>query len=363
VNNFIRLFLSLSLSLFLALPSYASEFPAETIYSKYGPSVVAIWASGGKTQASIGAGSLISENGLVVTNAHVISIGSTGKPYPKISVFFKPERLTGDVKKDLNKGYAARILAVSRPLDIAVLKIEQTPSGLNYICLSSPDSVHIGQEVVAIGHPEQGGFWSLTYGRISGEFSDFGGVKGKHMYQTDTSLNRGNSGGPLLDSRGCLVGVNTSIARRSDDGLAITGINFALKSEVVHDWLALQDLSIAYITPAATTESEETFATKPPATEPSVTEPSVTESSVTEPPKTRPGKIKQPLASPAKTKSEIFSNEKAPKQTVKPGTPAEEKKIRKSRFKTPKRPYNYNDLTKVEQELEDMMKEMRGKIR
>ncbi len=325
LRKFLKLLWVLFLLVFMSLSAYASEFPAETVYSKFGSSVVAIWGSGEKTQGSIGAGSLISKDGLVVTNAHVISVGSTGKLYPQISIFLKPERLTGNVKKDLSKGYAARVLAVSKDLDLALLKINQTPSNLNIICIASPDDVRIGQEVVAIGHPEQGGFWSLTYGRISGEFSDFGGIRGKDMYQTDTSVNRGNSGGPLLDSRGCMVGINTSIARRSNDGLAITGINFALKSEVVHEWFAQQGLNLAYMTPAP------------------------------------PAKTKAKNIPTSKTIPEVGRHEVEPKPKI--GVKPKTQKTRTYRFKTPKRPYDYNNLIKVEKELEDMMKDMRGKIR
>src|SRR5206468_6675576 len=90
----------------------------------------------------------------------------------------------------------------------------------------------------AIGHPEHGAKWSLTTGRIGGEWANFEGVTGKDVYQMETSVNRGNSGGPLLDGNGYMVGINTAIARRSEDGLAITGINFALKSSVVRAWIA-----------------------------------------------------------------------------------------------------------------------------
>jgi serine protease Do len=51
--------------------------------------------------------------------------------------------------------------------------------------------------VVAIGHPEQGGLWTLTTGVISAEIDNFNGVKGKQVFHTETGLNRGNSGGPL----------------------------------------------------------------------------------------------------------------------------------------------------------------------
>jgi serine protease Do len=93
---------------------------------------------------------------------------------------------------------------------------------------------------VAIGHPEQGGLWTLTTGVISAEVDNFNGVKGKHVFQTETGLNRGNSGGPLLDGEGRMIGVNTAIARVASDGLPITSISFSLKSNVAAQWLLEQ---------------------------------------------------------------------------------------------------------------------------
>ncbi len=73
-----------------------------------------------------------------------------------------------------------------------------------------------------------------------------GGVKGKNAFQTDTSINRGNSGGPLLDSNGRIVGVNTSMARKAADGLAITSVNFAIRSDVARAWMAAQNEAVAF---------------------------------------------------------------------------------------------------------------------
>ena len=95
------------------------------------------------------------------------------------------------------------------------------------------------------GHPESGAKWSLTTGRIGGTWSDFDGVKGKDVYQMETSVNRGNSGGPLLDGNGYLIGINTSIARKAPDGLAITGVNFAIQSSVVRHWIDSSHQQIA----------------------------------------------------------------------------------------------------------------------
>ncbi|KKM18210.1 hypothetical protein LCGC14_1668000, partial [marine sediment metagenome] len=75
--------------------------------------------------------------------------------------------------------------------------------------------------------------------------------------------NRGNSGGPLLDRRGYMVGVNTNIARRGSGDLAITGVNFALKSSVVNNWLGQQGVRLAYGTKPLYPDSE--AAQSPPA--------------------------------------------------------------------------------------------------
>jgi serine protease Do len=69
------------------------------------------------------------------------------------------------------------------------LQTEQAPT-LPAITFGDPATVRIGDRVLAIGHPEQGGMWTLTSGLISAEFN---GTVGKHVFQTDTGLNRGNS--------------------------------------------------------------------------------------------------------------------------------------------------------------------------
>ncbi|HEV8329632.1 MAG TPA: trypsin-like peptidase domain-containing protein [Nitrospiraceae bacterium] len=102
----------------------------------------------------------------------------------------------------------------------------------------------MGNGVVAIGHPEQGGLWTLTAGVISAEVDNFNGVKGKQVFQTETGLNRGNSGGPLLDGEGGIIGVNTAIARLTSDGLPITSISFSLKSSVATQWLREQGVGV-----------------------------------------------------------------------------------------------------------------------
>lgn len=305
----------------LPLTASAGDFPAKEVYSKYSPSVVVVRAVREGGAGSVGTGSIISKEGLVITNAHVIIDKETDNPYSKIGVFTKPPK--GTSSEDMNKYYDVQVLKYDIPLDLAVLKIKGFDQRPEIVEFTNPDDISVGEEVVAIGHPESGGFWTLTYGRISTEVRNFQNVQGKDMYQTDTSVNRGNSGGPLLDRRGYMVAVNSNIARQSGDGLAITGINYSIKSSVVKKWLDENGYKVAY--------------------------------------GTRPLEEKQV----ASVKSQ---EEKESKPEEKKVASAEQKKVEEKKsekkFETPKKPYDYDDfLKKAEKELDDMMDEMREKIR
>jgi serine protease Do len=219
----------------VAMSARAEEIDYKKLYSTASPAVVLIYGEQGQV-GSVGTGSIIDRAGLVVTNAHVILNHDTKQPFPKLFIFLKPDKITGQNEQDLKRGFKAQLLAYNAALDLAVLAIERPPEGLPVVPLAE-DEVGVGEATAAIGHPEHGAKWSLTTGRIGGNWANFEGVAGKDVYQMETSVNRGNSGGPLLDGNGYMVGINTSIARRSEDGLAITGINFALKSAVVRRWL------------------------------------------------------------------------------------------------------------------------------
>ncbi len=223
---------------------YAKELSPRDIYEQASPAVVMVMghSDSGKS-GSGGTGSIIQADGLVLTNAHVVIEERTGKPYPRLSVFLKPPRVTGDSRTDLSRMLRARVMAYSTPLDLALLKVESPPAPLPVVSFSEVTQGRIGDRVVAIGHPEQGGLWTLTTGVISAEVDNFNGVKGKDVFQTETGLNRGNSGGPLLDSDGHMIAVNTAIARVAPDGLPITSISFSLKSSVAAQWLRDQGLT------------------------------------------------------------------------------------------------------------------------
>jgi len=314
-----------------AVHAVAAELTPQQIYERAAPAVVLVIGyseQGGN--GSGGTGSIIRKDGLVLTNAHVVIDEQTGKPYPRLSVFLKPDRVTGNPKTDLARRVKATVVAFHRTMDLALLKMEDPPPSLPVLELGDPDRVKIGERVVAIGHPEQGGLWTLTTGVISAEFDDFNNTQGKHVFQTETGLNRGNSGGPLLDAQGRIIGVNTAIARLAPDGLPITSISFALKASVARSWLSNQAVPVEYA---------EDFPVQPgrpliPAQAPVA--PTPPESATPTPP------------APA-----------APAPLASPSTPP------KPRVHTEVRPYDLDGLirsmSREEQDLDQMMKEMRQK--
>ena len=202
--------------LFVIAPCVASaeELSPRQIYERSSTAVVMVMGySNSGHRGSAGSGSIIQQDGLVVTNAHVVIDDQTGHPYPRLTVYLKPEHITGNSKVDLSREGKAQILSLSPSLDLALLRIEGLPGPFPVLGLDNSDDAAIGDRVVAIGHPEQGGLWTLTTGTISAASDNFNGTAGKAVFQTETGLNRGNSGGPLLDTQGRMIGVNTAIVR------------------------------------------------------------------------------------------------------------------------------------------------------
>lgn len=227
------------------LPQHAAGLTPEQIYAEASPAVVLVKG------ALTGTGTIIRDDGLVLTNAHVVVDTTTGSPAKRVWVAVKPHRVTGNFNTDLKQRFQARVQSFSQELDLAIVKIINPPSSLPILTFANSDEVKIGAQVVAIGHPEQGGLWSLTTGVISAHIANLDRVKGKHAFQTEASLNRGNSGGPLLNTEGQQIGVNTAMARKAKDGLAITDVNFSIKSSVVRQWLATQGVPLEYARVAA----------------------------------------------------------------------------------------------------------------
>lgn len=161
-----------------------------------------------KSKSGHGSGFLISENGHIITNYHVVADSS------------KLEVVLNDGSK-----YKATVLQVSKDADLAILKIEK--KGLIPFNISETDILDIGKEVFAIGTPKAEDLsQTLSKGIISSVRKQSNGSK---IIQTDTKVNSGNSGGPLVDKEGKLLGVvNAKLT-----GIGTEGISFAIPSSVI----------------------------------------------------------------------------------------------------------------------------------
>lgn len=312
----------------------AGAFSPKEIYEKMGPGVVFILASDDGRAGSGGTGSIIRGDGMVITNAHVILNKETGRPYRRVSLFLKPDRVTGNMDRDLARRLEGKVEAYDSALDLALIQMDKPPTGLTIIPLGESTDVPIGEPVVAIGHPETGGLWTLTTGTISAEFEDYSGVKGKNIFQTEASLNRGNSGGPLMDQDGAMIGVNSLISRKAPDGLTITSINFALKSDVARRWLSSQGVTLS--------ASDKATIVQPPPSSPAA--PKIPEVKSMKPPGPKP------------TLSPIVPEAKSAEAGAQAPDPP--------KILTEKHPYDLDRLIEERmKEMEDLMQEMKEKLR
>ena len=162
---------------------------------------------------SLGSGFLIDAEGHIVTNEHVVS---------------KADEINITIGADDDKVYKAKVVGKDKRTDIALLKIDVAQK-LPFITFGNSDSIRVGDDVIAIGNAFGFG-GSVTKGIVSAKGRDLGGNFFEEFIQTDASINKGNSGGPMLNMQGDVVGVNTAI-------LAPTGVNigigFAIPSNTV----------------------------------------------------------------------------------------------------------------------------------
>ncbi|MGB2986478.1 MAG: trypsin-like peptidase domain-containing protein [Phycisphaerae bacterium] len=164
-----------------------------------------------------GSGFIFDRDGHIVTNFHVIQGGT---------------RWTVTLADESQ--WEARLVGFEADKDIAVLKIDAPPERLKPITVGASNDLRVGQKVLAIGNPF--GFdQTLTVGVVSAlgrEIESVTGRKIRGVIQTDAAINPGSSGGPLLDSAGRLIGVNTQIASPSG---ANAGIGFAVPVDIVNE--------------------------------------------------------------------------------------------------------------------------------
>lgn len=200
----------------------------QEVSAKLGPAIVSIetigvslnrWGRERRGQMAQGSGVVVREDGVVLTNNHVVEGGE------EFRVVF------GDDRK-----LEAKLLGTDEKADLAVLKIESSET-FPFAEIAGDREAQVGEWVLAMGNPKGIGH-TVTAGIVSAvgrnglgvaEFEDF--------IQTDAAINPGNSGGPLVDLDGRIIGINTAIARR-DDGTE--GISFSIPSRWVED--AVEDI-------------------------------------------------------------------------------------------------------------------------
>jgi putative serine protease PepD len=209
------------------IASTAGELPVNQIWKNAGPAVVDITVTSaatgtgrfpfpaGGTQQAEGSGFVYDKSGDIVTNQHVVDGATAVK-----------------VKLQSGKTYTAKVLGADSSTDLAVIKIDAPASELKPLSLADSSAVEVGDGVVAIGSPF-GLVGTVTTGIVSAldrqiespnNFSINGAI------QTDAAINHGNSGGPLLDLSGKVIGVNAQI--ESDSG-GNDGVGFAIASDTV----------------------------------------------------------------------------------------------------------------------------------
>jgi serine protease Do len=167
---------------------------------------------GGQQQEQVGTGSgvIISEDGYIVTNNHVVKDAS-------------------DLEVTLNnkKAYKAKVIGTDSKMDIALLKID-TDEKLPYTTFANSDNVKVGEWVLAIGNPYNLNS-TVTAGIVSAKARNLGDNGIQSFIQTDAAVNPGNSGGALVNTNGELIGINTMISSMTG---SYVGYSFAVPSNI-----------------------------------------------------------------------------------------------------------------------------------
>ncbi|HYK17663.1 MAG TPA: trypsin-like peptidase domain-containing protein [Bryobacteraceae bacterium] len=221
-----------------SLPELSVKF--EDLVNRIRPAVVQIFSTGYVTaddsdsgnaaavlskQRSTGSGIIMSADGYIVTNAHVVKGArriqvriSTSRPNPAgrgMTVEPEPKLLE------------AKLIGSDRDMDVAVIKIERT--GLSHLAFGDSDVARQGELVMAFGNP-LGLEGSVSMGIISSTSRELHPDDMLAYIQTDAPINPGNSGGPLIDSAGRVIGINTFILTQSGGS---EGLGFAIPSNIV----------------------------------------------------------------------------------------------------------------------------------
>jgi serine protease Do len=203
-------------------PALAQTTPEPTItklYQQSSPAVITI-----KNGSGHGSGFLVSSDGLIITNAHVVANG------PRIVTIVFPD----------GRKVAADLLGFSKDgMDLAALKIYQQPK-LSFLALAQPNTIQVGQSIFVIGTPFNEDYQNTLSKGIISRID-----RAKGIFQHDANTNPGNSGGPVLNTQGQIVGVHfgsNALSKVYDPlgqviGRTKSGINFAISLDRLQTFL------------------------------------------------------------------------------------------------------------------------------
>ncbi|WP_119066560.1 S1C family serine protease [Rubrobacter indicoceani] len=203
-----------------AIPSPGADNEAvRGVYEEFGPGVVSVDVSSSEFGAGGGSGFVVSDEGHIVTNQHVLEGAQS------VSV-----RFSGGTREE------AEIIGEDASTDVAVLKVDVPGEELSPLTLGNSGDVAVGTPVVAMGNPLNIGL-SVTTGIVSGTERP---IKAPNDYtingavQTDAAISSGSSGGPLLDLDGTVIGINSQVAGVAAGGVS-QGIGFAVPVDTVRE--------------------------------------------------------------------------------------------------------------------------------
>ena len=185
------------------------------VATKVSPSIVTVVVDSAN-ETALGSGVVLSQDGLILTNNHVIS--SKG---------------TVSVQLSTGKTVPAKVVATDTTHDLALVQASGV-TGLTPVVFGADSSVAVGDTVLAFGAP-LGLSGTVTSGIISAldRSVDTGTEKLTGLLQTDAAINEGNSGGALVDTSGKVIGINVAIATASQDSTGNVGVGFAIPADTV----------------------------------------------------------------------------------------------------------------------------------
>jgi len=190
------------------------------------------------TENSLGSGAVISENGRILTAAHVVDRATS------IEVIFADGTTT-----------TGHLVWINSMLDLAMIQAAKLPDNIKALPLAKSGSYEVGEQVMAIGAP-YGVSHSLSVGYLSG-IRDQAVIPGTDIVprfiQTDAAINQGNSGGPLFNRSGEIIGIVSHILSATGDS---NGLGFAISVDSIHDIIASKPAVFAGFIPHILTEME-----------------------------------------------------------------------------------------------------------